>query len=503
MVVSCILRQAQYRIPALALVDSGASAYAFIDKSFAQRHDLPLRPLTFSRRLRGFDGQPALTGDITHVAETTLVLGNHIERLFLYVTGLNQYPIVLGLPWLRRHAIDANFGSNTLTFSSPFCLKHCCHSPVTVSGNTREEEAFLSPEESQRVWELEDQETKSPTDDINLVNIQPAQKEQPRIQSVQKEQPSRQLVQKEQSRIQSARKEQPSPSDVQEEHPDTQPSLEEDPSSRILQAIQKGYSPKIKYRSPASRRTSTERRAHQAERQRPPIQLNVAELGARGFDRATRVKGSEVFSISLRELDAFLGISDPASFKFSSHVQSPSIPRLDQKILPLVPDTRPRTYVEDHRRALHRMDKEIHLAATVNQEDLEAYRQRKNVDPATLLPKLYTAFLDCFSRKEADTLPKHGPYDHAIHLKEGASAPASALYGMSRDEALELRRYLDENLSKGFIRASRSDAAAPVLFAKKPGGGLRFCVDYRGLNAVTVKNRYPLPLISETLNRLS
>ena len=49
---------------------------------------------------------------------------------------------------------------------------------------------------------------------------------------------------------------------------------------------------------------------------------------------------------------------------------------------------------------------------------------------------------------------------------------------MSRDEALELRQYLDENLSKGFIRASRSDAAAPVLFVKKSEEGLHFCVDY-------------------------
>ena len=107
-----------------------------IDKSFAQHHDLPLHPLTYPRRLRGFDGQPALTGDITHVAETILALGNHVEKLFLYVTGLNQYPIVLGLPWLHRHAIDANFGSNTLTMSSPFCLTHCCHTPVTISGTT-------------------------------------------------------------------------------------------------------------------------------------------------------------------------------------------------------------------------------------------------------------------------------------------------------------------------------------------------------------------------------
>jgi len=57
-------------------------------------------------------------------------------------------------------------------------------------------------------------------------------------------------------------------------------------------------------------------------------------------------------------------------------------------------------------------------------------------------------------------------------------------------------------MSKGFIRQSSSPFAAPVLFAKKPGGGLRFCIDYRDINSKTIKNRYPLPLIKETLNLL-
>ena len=74
---------------------------------------------------------------------------------------------------------------------------------------------------------------------------------------------------------------------------------------------------------------------------------------------------------------------------------------------------------------------------------------------------------------------------------------------MSRDEALELCQYLDENLSKEFIRVSHSDAAASVLFMKKSEEGLYFCVDYWGLNVIIIKNWYPLPLISETLNCLS
>ena len=149
------------------------------------------------------------------------------------------------------------------------------------------------------------------------------------------------------------------------------------------------------------------------------------------------------------------------------------------------------------------MEKEIHLVTIITQEDLAAYCEYKNIDSATLLLKLYTAFLNVFFRKEADTLLKHEPYDHTIHLKEGTQASAFTLYSMSCDEALKLCQYLDENLSKGFIWVSRSDAAASVLFVKKPRGGLCFCVDYWGLNAITVKNQYLLPLISETLNYLS
>ena len=66
---------------------------------------------------------------------------------------------------------------------------------------------------------------------------------------------------------------------------------------------------------------------------------------------------------------------------------------------------------------------------------------------------------------------------------------------MSQNELKVLRKYLNEHLKKGFIRASSSPAAAPVIFVKKLGGGLRFYIDYRALNTITVKNRYPLPLI--------
>ena len=113
------------------------------------------------------------------------------------------------------------------------------------------------------------------------------------------------------------------------------------------------------------------------------------------------------------------------------------------------------------------------------------------------------------SRVLAEQLPPHRPgIDHKITLEktpDGKDPEVSwgPLYGMSRGELLVLRKTLTELLEKNFIRASSSPAAAPVLFAKKPGGGLRFCVDYRALNELTQKDRYPIPLIKETLNALS
>jgi hypothetical protein len=137
-------------------------------------------------------------------------------------------------------------------------------------------------------------------------------------------------------------------------------------------------------------------------------------------------------------------------------------------------------------------------------EDIKkALQPKKETDPLTILPEEYHEFQDVFSQREANTLPQHRPYDHTIQLKEASKLPFSRLYPMSRDELQVLRKYLDDNLKKGFIQASSSPTAAPVLFVKKPNGGLRLCVDYRALNALTVKNQYPLPLIRETLLRLS
>ena len=74
---------------------------------------------------------------------------------------------------------------------------------------------------------------------------------------------------------------------------------------------------------------------------------------------------------------------------------------------------------------------------------------------------------------------------------------------MSHDKLTTIQDYLDSALEKKWIRPSSSQIGSPVLFLKKADGSLRLCVDYKGLNEVTIKNNYPLPLLSETLERFT
>jgi len=115
---------------------------------------------------------------------------------------------------------------------------------------------------------------------------------------------------------------------------------------------------------------------------------------------------------------------------------------------------------------------------------------------------IYGDFVDGFSKTKAETLPPHQSTDHAIDLEPGYTLPYWRIYNLSQFELKTLKAYIEANLANRFIQRSSSPVAALILFAKKMDGGLRLCVDYRALNKVTVKNRYPLPFISEMLDRV-
>jgi Reverse transcriptase (RNA-dependent DNA polymerase) len=116
------------------------------------------------------------------------------------------------------------------------------------------------------------------------------------------------------------------------------------------------------------------------------------------------------------------------------------------------------------------------------------------------VPEVYHEFADVFSRQKADTLPPHRDCDLKINIDKGAKVPAGPIYPLSEFELKTLREFIDENLKTGFIRPSNSPFRAPVLFIKKKDGSLRLCVDFQRLNAITQKDKYPLPLTSKLLD---
>jgi len=112
----------------------------------------------------------------------------------------------------------------------------------------------------------------------------------------------------------------------------------------------------------------------------------------------------------------------------------------------------------------------------------------KQLDLVDYVTKEYHEFLPLFSEAVDKALPPHRPYDHKITLREGFTPPFGPLYSLYKTELQVLKKWLEENLSKGFIHASSSPATSPILFAKKGDRSLRLCVDYCGLNEGTINN---------------
>jgi Reverse transcriptase (RNA-dependent DNA polymerase) len=116
------------------------------------------------------------------------------------------------------------------------------------------------------------------------------------------------------------------------------------------------------------------------------------------------------------------------------------------------------------------------------------------------VPEVYHEFANVFSKQKANTLPPHWDCDLKINIDEGTKVPAGPIYPLSEFELKTLWEFIDENLRTGFIRPSNSPFGAPVLFIKKKDRSLWLCVDFRRLNAITRKDKYPLSLTSELLD---
>ena len=134
LVMACTIVDNHNEIRSHALIDSGGTGYAFVDKAFAERHNFPLFELKGPRPLTVIDGQPVSSGAITHITKIGLSINNHHEMIPTFVTTLGGYHLTLGIPWLKHHDVKIDFASNSLPFESEYCLKNCVNDVTMAYG---------------------------------------------------------------------------------------------------------------------------------------------------------------------------------------------------------------------------------------------------------------------------------------------------------------------------------------------------------------------------------
>ncbi len=139
---------------------------------------------------------------------------------------------------------------------------------------------------------------------------------------------------------------------------------------------------------------------------------------------------------------------------------------------------------------------------TLKPSSIEAATVKMDPLHSTNILSDYADLAEAFSKAKATQLPPHRSSDCAIELLPGTTPPKGRIFPLSQPETESMKTYIEEELAKGFIVPSTSPASAGFFFVKKKDGTLRPCIDYRGLNDITVKFRYPLPLVPPALEQL-
>ncbi len=136
---------------------------------------------------------------------------------------------------------------------------------------------------------------------------------------------------------------------------------------------------------------------------------------------------------------------------------------------------------------------------------LKKQDNNKVINSKSIMSSKYHDFLNVFFKKKADILSSHRKHDHRIKLEKDHELDHeyAFLYNLSKEELQLIKKYLKEHLNEDFIESNIAFYALSILFAKKSDDELRFCVNYRKLNAIIKKNQYSILLIAETIARLS
>jgi len=530
-------------VDTVSLVDTGCTAVAFADEaSIVSRYNVTTKKLLVPRPLRLADGVPA-SSLITDYFITRMSIGAHTEVMLFFVTKLSPAnPIILGIPWLQRHEPRLDFRELGVHFDSDYCTEHCLpqgiadydryaprghylkppklYMPPTVEEVPDEgEPTQIQNNEMTEDWtaspaELRPDSTPTPRKRSKRSALKPAQHpphhplnpgrpiRHPKLSSLPYASPGARVTAK-----------------VGQGNTETrmiETSLPPRPTSHPLPA----RSVQGRRLAPALRSRSRPKRASPSgqDQERPNLD-DIRSVRAVNFTQFCKQKGVKVMRIHMAELVELVKQEEQRQENLQHFEELPTglieIPDLTEESFHRLVDgdytmeeackVLPEYFYSFLEENLRTTNTEF-LRRKVVDADVEKFMKSKPTltreDILQRLPKEHRHQIEAFLPKNAEELPPHRPWDHKIEIMPGKQPPYHKNRPLSPAELRCVKKWIDEMLDKGFIRESTSPAAAPLLLAAKPGGGVRICHDYRGLNNVTVKNRYPLPLIRETLDSL-
>ena len=135
-------------------------------------------------------------------------------------------------------------------------------------------------------------------------------------------------------------------------------------------------------------------------------------------------------------------------------------------------------------------------------EEWEIWDEEEEVAKSEVEARKFHRWIKVFGKKQLERMPTRKLWDYVIDVKEGFMPKKGKVYSLSREEREEVREFVKEQLRKGYIWLSKSPQTAPVFFVGKKDGKKRMVQDYCYLNEWTIKNNYPLPLISDVLENI-
>jgi len=544
-------------IDTVSLVDTGCTAVAFADKaSIVSRCNVTTKKLLVPRPLRLADGVPASL--ITDYFTARMSIGAHTEIMLFFVTKLSPAnPIILGIPWLQRHEPRLGFRELGVHFDSDYCTEHCLPQGIADSDRYAPRGHYLEAPKPRpkilytppTVEEVPDEgeptqiQNNEMTEDWTTSPAELGPVSTPTLRKTVRFAPLPPKI--ERSALKPAQHPPHHPLNPGRpiRHPELSSLPYASPTARVTAKVGQGNTetrmietalPPRPTSHPLPARSVQGRRLPSALRSRPqraspattsgqvqerPNLDDIMNVRAVNFTQFCKQKGVKVMRIHMAELVELVKQEEQRQEHVQHFEELPTglieIPDLTEESFHRLVDgdytieeackVLPEYFHSFLEENLRTTDTEF-LRRKVVDADVEKFMKSKPAltreDILRRLPKEHRHQIEAFLPKNAEELPPHRPWDHKIEIMPGKQPPYHKNRPLSPAELRCIKKWIDEMLDKGFIRESTSPAAAPLLLAAKPGGGVRICHDYRGLNNVTIKNRYPLPLIRETLDSL-